>query len=148
MMFMDTQYGDMTNKIHIDNIDLEDIGLTSLKGSPKECHQQFNCSNNNLTSLEYSPKLINDYFLCYNNFLLKNQRKQIIKYQIRAMAYYTDEGQFRFEDIQKEFEEYGKYLLKKEEKIQIKQMKNNKLLEMKMKNKKMILKNIDYGLSI
>ena len=61
------------------------------------------CKNNNLKNLEHCSKQINGYFNCKNNPELKNIKEQIIKYQIKAEKYLTDEGDFDFETIKKEF---------------------------------------------
>ncbi len=89
--------------------------LISLEYSPEKIIGNFDCSNNNLFSLEKCTKNITGYFNCTNNKELMNQKSQIIKNQIKANHYITDEGQFNFKDIEKEFEEYAKYLLKNEE---------------------------------
>ena len=75
--------------------------------------------------------------------------------------YITDEGGFIFEDIKKEFEEYGLYLLKQEE--EKKELEKQKLEEKKELEKQKVktkvlkeqiienlkpLKNKDYGLGI
>ena len=106
MNFKDTEYGDMTNKIYDYYLSRRKMNLTSLKGSPKEVGGNFNCSHNNLKSLEYSPKKINGNFYCRNNPNLKDIKNQIIKYGIKAIFYQTDEGEFEFSDIEKEFNKY------------------------------------------
>ena len=58
----------------------------------------------------------------------------MIKYQIKANYYITDEDTFKFDDIKEEFENYGNYLLKEKEK------KINKM--------KSIINENNYGLSI
>ncbi len=88
-------------------------------------------------------KKIGFYFNCKNNPELRNIKQQIIKYQIKAKKYYTDESDFNFEDIKEEFEKYSEYLLKKE------QLKENKLKEtLNIKNNKKIINKNDFGLSI
>lgn len=86
--------------------------LTSLKGIQKEINGVFDCSSNNLKTLEDCPKLIKKYLNCKNNPELKNAKDLIIKYQIKAQKYYTDEGDFTFEDIKEEFEKYKEVPLK------------------------------------
>lgn len=107
--------------------------LISLEGSPEEIGGGFYChSNNKLSSLEYRPKIIKKTFNCINNPELKNVKKQIIKYQIKAREYWTDEGNFKFDDIKEEF-----YLYRKN-----KQEKINK------EYKKKIFNQEDYGISL
>ncbi len=86
------------------NFNCSDNQLTSLEFSPEEIGNNFNCSNNKLTSLKGNIKLIKNIFYCNGNPNLKNVKKQIIKYQIKAFMYYTDEGDFYFDEIKKEFE--------------------------------------------
>lgn len=103
--------------------------ITSLKGMTNKIIGFFDCSNNQLKSLEFCPKIINGSLDCRNNPDLKNIKRQVIKYQIRALNYYTDEGFFSFDEIKEEFESFiTKEQIKKE----------------KLKNHK----NIDYGFSI
>ncbi len=104
--------------------------LKTLEGRPKKLKGSFYCKFCNLTTLKDSPKEIKDSFNCSNNPELKNVKTQIIKYQIKAKMYYTDEGIFSFKDIEKEF---------KEETLKI--LKNNKIKE----TNKLFE---DYGLSI
>lgn len=113
--------------------------LKSLKGSPKEVKGNFLCGNNKLETLEFCSKIIGGTFECRFNSNLKNIKSQIIKYQIKAVYYVTDEGRFYFEEIKKDFENYGNNLLKKEQNSK----KRLKIIE----NKKLTNQN-DYGLSI
>ena len=110
-----------------------DNKLTSLKGSPEKINGDFSCSYNNLITLKDSPKIVKGEFNCSNNPDLKNIKNQIIKYQIKAEYYITDEGDFKFEEIKEKFEKFGNYLSKKE----------NKKQQIIKKNKE-----IDFGLSI
>ncbi len=107
--------------------------LETLKGSPKIVRGDYSCSYNNLLTLEDCTKIIEGEFNCINNKDLKNIKNQIIKYQIKAEYYITDEGDFKFEEIKEKFEKFGNYLSKKE----------NKKQQIIKKNKE-----IDFGLSI
>ena len=50
------------------NFNCSRIGLTSLRGAPKEVGESFYCHNNNLTTLEGSPEKVGGRFDCsYNN---------------------------------------------------------------------------------
>lgn len=113
MKFSETIYGDLSNKKINKKISVEINELTSLEGSPKEIGTLFNCQ--------------------YNKNL-KNIKHQIIKYQIKAKYYLTDEGEFTFSFIEKDFFEYAKKLELKKEQQKIKQQ--------------IIKNNNDYGLSI
>ena len=48
-------------------MDIYGLGLTSLKGAPKEVGGDFWCSYNQLTSLEGAPREIGGGFDCSNN---------------------------------------------------------------------------------
>ncbi len=145
MMFK-TLYKNLTNKVYNDDIIIYEKNITSLNGRPKKIIGSFKCSNNllttlkgrpkevtgdfhcvlnKLTTLEGRPKMINGDFKCNGNINLKDIKSQIIKYQIKANKYFTDEGNFSFKDIENEFNEYCECL---------------------EKNKK--IKEIDFGLSI
>ncbi len=100
--------------------------LVDLKGRPKKIGINFSCRNNKLISLEGAPKEIKNIFDCRNNPKLKNIKEQIIKYGIKAYKYYTDEGDFSFEDIKEEFNDFS----------------------FNLKKRKQQNKNIDFGLSI
>ena len=102
MKFKDTKYGDISIIQYQNNtIDVSMMNLTSLEGSPNIVIDNFDCSKNNLTSLEFAPKEIKGYFCCKGNRQIKNVKGQIIKYQIEAKEYWTDEGYFSFNDIKK-----------------------------------------------
>ena len=45
------------------------LGLTSLKGAPREVGKHFICSNNKLTSLKGAPQIVGGDFDCYENQL-------------------------------------------------------------------------------
>lgn len=107
MKFKDTKYGDISIIQYQNNtIDVSMMNLTSLEGSPNIVIDNFDCSKNNLTSLEFAPKKIKGYFSCKGNKEIKDAKQQIIKYQIEAKEYWTDEGYFSFEDIKKEIDSY------------------------------------------
>ena len=130
-------------KIVTGNYDCSNNKLTTLKYCPEEIKGYFSCPNNNLKSLEYCPKFIKESFDCSGNPELKNVKEQIIKYQIKAKKYFTDDVfMFDFEDIKEEFEKYGNYLLKKEQnRLKQKTKENIQVIKQKINNK-------DYGLSI
>lgn len=107
--------------------------LKTLKDSPEIINGNYDCSSNSLENLKYRPKIIKGNFKCKNNKELKNIKEQIIENQIIAEKYKTDDGNFSFDEIKEEFEEYSDYLLKKEQTI---------------KENKKIIRNKDYGLSI
>lgn len=130
--------------------------LTSLLNSPKKIGGSFNCSVNNLTSLEGIPEKINGNLIRIKNKLislngrpklirgtlnitgnkyLKDIKKEIIKNQVKAEFYITDESSFDFNSIKEEFEKYEKILLK------------NKMKPILLSIKSKINK-YDYGLSI
>ncbi len=51
------------------DIDIDECGLTELKGCPSQVKGHFNCSSNNLKSLKGGPKLVSDYYDCEYNQL-------------------------------------------------------------------------------
>lgn len=128
LKFSATRFLDMTGKVYPGQIDLDKVGLTSLEGSPYEvklgyyCNRNFitdlkggptivgtvfSCNQNkNLVSLEGGPKLIDGNFYAESCPKLKKPKEQIIKYQIKADMYFTDEGIFKYSDIKDEFESY------------------------------------------
>lgn len=67
MKFKDTEYGDLTGKHYEGDIDLVELNITSLEGSPKTVRGDFNCSKNMLKTLAGGPKEVKGYFYCYNN---------------------------------------------------------------------------------
>ena len=102
--------------------------LTTLKGGPDWVGGDFDCSDNKLINLIGSPAVVEGNFICNVSgdlvsleggpkkcvglyikecHKLKNPKEQIIKNQIEAIKYYTDEGDFRFDDIKEEFREYA-----------------------------------------
>lgn len=123
-----TQYGDLTGQTYNGNkfgINVNQEALTSLEGSPKVINNgYFSCDTNNitnliggpekvegsyycrknknLTSLEGGPKECINFF-CTDTPKLKNAKAQIIKYKIKAVEYWLDVAHFKFEDIEKEF---------------------------------------------
>ncbi len=95
----------------------ENNRISSLKGLPKIIDGDFDCSNNLLKDLKYCPKIIKGHFHFNGNPDLKNVKEQIIKYQIKAKYYYSDEELFKFEDIKEEFKNYEKEQKQKEKTI-------------------------------
>ena len=129
--FKDTIYGDLTGQTYKKDIDLSGFGLESLEFAPKKILGNFFIGFNELTTLKYCPEYIGGnfscqkskqllsleyapkecfFFFCDNNRHITNQLEQICMYQIRATKYITDEGTFKFGDIQ---EQFNKYRLKK-----------------------------------
>ena len=122
------RYGDLTGQTYNGTININSRQLDSLKGSPTKVEGSFFAYNNSYTSLEFGPKEVKgvymisktkitslehavekcDVFNCRENPQLLNQREQIIKYKIRANIYITDEGDFYFKDIKKDFDDVGK----------------------------------------
>ncbi len=97
--------------------------LTTLEGLSKEINGDFNCSNNQLTTLEGRENtIIKGTFDCTDCPKLINPKQQIIEHQIKAEKYQTDKGDFSFNDIKKEFEEYGRKL---ENSLKLKSSINN-----------------------
>ena len=102
--------------------------IKSLKGSPEKVDGNFFCERNRLTSLEGTPYVINGSYDCSDNPLeslytgrpikikgiftcescpnLKDPIHEIIKNQIKAIRYETDNGKFDFSFIEKEFNEF------------------------------------------
>jgi hypothetical protein len=70
MKFKDTKYGDLEGQTYIGNIDVSDMGLTSLEGAPEVVEGKFRCSYNKLTTLEGAPRVVTDNFYCSNNLLI------------------------------------------------------------------------------
>lgn len=125
--FKDTIYGDLTGQTYKQDIDLSGFGLESLEYAPqkilgnlyigyneittlKHCPVSvggnFSCQKSKkLESLEHAPKE-SFFFFCDNNKQITNQLEQIFMYQIRAVKYITDEGTFKFGDIQDQFNKY------------------------------------------
>ncbi len=124
--------------------------LTTLEGSPKEIGGNFNCTSNNLVNLKFRPKKINGNFYCRNNNIVENIKQEIIKNQIQAEYYATDDGNYWFEDLKEEFEKYGEYLLKKENQEKEKKEKKEELIKEKqqIQKNKLTINNQDYGLSL
>lgn len=74
--------------------------LTTLKGAPTILGGIFDCSNNELTSLEFAPKQVGSMFYCKGN-KINNVKQEIIKNKIKATYYWTDEGDFGYDEIEK-----------------------------------------------
>jgi len=66
MKFKDTEYGDLTGQTYEGNINVSELGLTSLEGAPKVVSGYFYCADNKLTSLEGAPKTVGNFDCCYN----------------------------------------------------------------------------------
>ena len=107
----------------VGNFDCSNNKIKTLECSPEEIKGLFDCSNNELLTLEGNLKEIYGSFDCRNNSKLKNIKEQIIKYQIKARKYYTDEGNFSFEDIEKDFVNF--IARKQQNKIILKNRKNS-----------------------
>ena len=56
------------------------------------------------------------------NTPLNNIKKEIIKIKIKAERYTTDEGNFTFEDIKQEFDQYKNKIKEKNEKNEMKKI--------------------------
>lgn len=102
--FSDTKYGNLTGEVYNGNIDVRGTDISSLKGSPRTVYGSFNCGSlKHLTSLEYAPKEISNTFHCTNSGIVDG-KAQIIKYQIKADTYYTNEEVLFYNEIEKEME--------------------------------------------
>lgn len=62
-------YGDLSNNVYNNKIDIRNKEITSLLGCPKEINGSLFISNNIISSLKYSPKKINGDFDCSFNHL-------------------------------------------------------------------------------
>ena len=69
MKFKDTKYGDLSGQKYYGDINVSELGLTSLEGSPKIVNGHFFCDDNNLTSLEFAPESVSGIFNCLDNKL-------------------------------------------------------------------------------
>jgi len=69
MKFKDTKYGDLTGSTYDGNIDVDNMKLTSLEGSPKVVNGYFDCNRNDLVTLEGAPETVNSFFRCSENKL-------------------------------------------------------------------------------
>jgi len=63
------RYGNLSDTIFLGDIDLENMSLTSLKGSPRFISGNFNCSVNSLKNLIGGPIFIGGDFDCSYNSL-------------------------------------------------------------------------------
>lgn len=123
--FKDTSYGDMTGQTTKEYIKCNFNALTSLEGAPEVVENTFACSSNRLTSLLHGPKYVSrDYwansndlvsleggplsvrgtFTIRDNPTLLKPLDQIVKYNIRAKEYKTDEGTYTWEEVSHLFE--------------------------------------------
>jgi hypothetical protein len=69
MKFKDTRYGNLTDQTYNGDINVSNIGLTSLEGAPKVVEGRFDCSYNYLTSLKGAPRIVKKHFYCDCNIL-------------------------------------------------------------------------------
>lgn len=166
-------YGDWSKKIYKEDIFVTNNNITSLEGSPlevigtfdcrnnklislehrpKKVSYDFYCSGNNLTSLEHRPKIIGGDFLCSYNKII-NIKQEVIKNQVKAKNYVTDEGVFTFKEIKEEFEKYKnklkeqtKKILKENKELKLKEEKELKEKKILITNKLNKIKNADFGL--
>ena len=106
----DCSYNHLTNLQHgpiivTGNYNCSDNNITSLEGAPEKIGVSFSCSDNNLTSLKHAPKDIGGIFNCkFNKF--ENVKKEIIENRVKARQYITDDGDFKFYEIEDEFKQY------------------------------------------
>jgi hypothetical protein len=71
--FKDTKYGDLTGQTYYGDIDVSNMGLTSLEGAPKVVEGNFICLHNKLTTLEGAPEIVEGtFFFCSSNYLVAN----------------------------------------------------------------------------
>jgi hypothetical protein len=78
--FKDTRYGNLTGQTYNGDINVSNIGLTSLEGAPKVVEGRFYCSYNNLTSLEGAPRVVKKHFYCdYNKLNSLEGAPKIVK---------------------------------------------------------------------
>ena len=88
MKFKDTEYGDLTGKVYDGTITLNNVGLTSLEGAPKEVTGAFCVPNNKLKSLEHCPTKIRGALWCEGNLIgPEDFKREIVKYKILASNY-------------------------------------------------------------
>ena len=126
--FKDTEYGDLTGQTYDGSILIRNMGLDSLQGAPKHIKGSIKLSNNNFVDLKGSPEIVDGNFdiqvnkrlvsfegaptsiggtfNCYGTDNVKNQLEQIIMYRIKAHYYYTNDGDYYFEDIADKFNAY------------------------------------------
>lgn len=60
---------DLSGETYDGDIDCYNVGITSLKGAPREVSGYFYCPHNQLTSLKGAPKIVNGNFGCSSNKL-------------------------------------------------------------------------------
>ncbi len=145
MKFKDLPKHKKRGKIYYGNLYIPNLEITSLEGCynevqgnvilnfnrlkdleycPEIVKGDFDCSFNFLKTLKYFPKIIEGVFYCNNNLQLHNPKKQIIENGIKAKKYITDEGDFTFDEINKEIILYKKKLkLLKESKMNLSKQK-------------------------
>ena len=105
-----------------------DNPVTSLEYSPKEVYGDFHCESTKITTLEGSPTKVGGSFNCGDNLHLKSFKgcptnlvnfdcngisddidviKEVIENQIKAQAYYTNDGWIKFRQIEEDFNKYN-----------------------------------------
>lgn len=117
--FKDTPYGDMTGQTTKEYIKAGYFSLTSLEGCPEVVENDFSCSSNNLKNLIHGPKKVTKNYWANSNNLtslegapesagvfnikdnptLRNPLDQIVKYNVVAEKYVTDEGTYIWEEV-------------------------------------------------
>ena len=70
MTFRQTINGNMTGTSSSDSIDVSELEMTSLVGSPDAVKGDFDCSNNHLKTLKFSPTKVDGDFDCSDNWLI------------------------------------------------------------------------------
>lgn len=121
------KYGDLTGQTYYGDISLSYLALTSLEGAPDVVKGSFFVDNNKLTTLKYAPTVVDDIFSCSSNPKIKSlefapttsstfffyetdvkdEKRQIIEYRIKANKYYGNIDNFEFKKIKDEFNNYS-----------------------------------------
>jgi hypothetical protein len=70
MKFKDTKYGDLTGQTYDGDINVYNMGLTSLEGAPEIVNGKFWCQHNKLTNLKGAPRIVKGWFNCRYNQLV------------------------------------------------------------------------------
>lgn len=73
MLFSETKYGELSGTTYKGTMDVNNSGVTSLKGCPEVVKGNFYCSGNLFRSLEFSPKTVTGDFLCNSNSLVSTK---------------------------------------------------------------------------
>lgn len=120
------KYGDLTGQTYTGDISVAFQNLTSLEGAPAVVNGSFFVNDNKLTSLKHAPHTVTEIFSCSSNQMIstlefaptssqsfffydtdvKNEKDQIIKYQIKSNKYYGNVDNFLFKKIKDEFNKY------------------------------------------